>query len=626
MNYVNQEKGIIVTKLLLIAAICSMSFACSTGSREKSGGQSVNITGTDPASNATSGRATSRPNARNDDTPPISMTGSDVSEFPAPRPINGSPSTSPPEPIKPSIEKSTIVIVDPPTQTSPLPVVAKAKIIDFHANPTSVVSGDTITLQWRTENADSVRLGTGKDFSDVPKSGTTSFRPSATPIQLIARSGIGPNAVEEIKAIAIEIKQPSPTSPKAAKPKITEFRADPPSIVMGSSTRLHWKTVDADRVQLGVANNLHDVEKSGTEIVTPSTQPYRLIARSGKEGVHDLEMSKELQIKITSPKPPEPSALSPTIIFFQADPPSIMSGNPVMLEWQTEDADSVQLSAQPGGAVPNVEKSGSKEVKPGVTTTYKLTVRSNIGGQKYAEVSEDLRILVSIPKIRSEESRGPQIRIFSANPPAMRPSKQTTIKWEVSNTERITISCDDGTKMDGRIQSAAEAPDIKSETAKLLDRNQVRIPPIRTPRTPQLNDARDKVVTPKLLPLDANQDLISQQGERFFKPTKTTKCTLVAAKAAQNVKDEITITVIPVVKQFELQPAGKDTYRLIWNVDGADSVRIEGIDDKLPSKGDRIVTPNKDLQYRITAKGSSKEPFDFAKKVIRIPKSMKIEK
>src|SRR2546422_10800844 len=59
------------------------------------------------------------------------------------------------------------------------------------------------------------------------------------------------------------------------------------------------------------------------------------------------------------------------IISFTAEPASIQPGQSFSLIWHTENPTGVTIDPEPGRVMPR----GSRQMTPGVTTTYTLTVR-----------------------------------------------------------------------------------------------------------------------------------------------------------------------------------------------------------------------------------------------------------
>ena len=141
----------------------------------------------------------------------------------------------------------------------------------FSGTPDTVAPGQTIHLQWRTNNATSVDIegiATGLEASgskDVQATLSTTYK-------LIAK---GEGATAE-RSWSVTVKN-APPPPKP--PKVLTFEAKPTKIKAGESTTLTWSTSDAQSVSIdGVESNL---PPSGSRQVTPTqTTDYRITANN----------------------------------------------------------------------------------------------------------------------------------------------------------------------------------------------------------------------------------------------------------------------------------------------------------------------------------------------------------
>ncbi|MBI5086411.1 MAG: OmpA family protein, partial [Acidobacteria bacterium] len=108
---------------------------------------------------------------------------------------------------------------------------------------------------------------------------------------------------------------------------------------------------------------------------------------------------------------------------FSAVPTSIKAGGQSTLSWQVLNADEVEIT---GVGKVNAQ-SGSAQVSPADTTTYKLTAR-NKGG----EVSDTVTVTVEKPTVR--------IISFRAAPSSIQPGDATNLIWETENADTVTIA------------------------------------------------------------------------------------------------------------------------------------------------------------------------------------------
>jgi peptidoglycan-associated lipoprotein len=97
--------------------------------------------------------------------------------------------------------------------------------------------------------------------------------------------------------------------------------------------------------------------------------------------------------KVPPPPPPPPPAnapapAKPTINYFNAEPSTVSSGQPVSLRWSVSDASSIEID----NGIGQVSPDGRRAIYPTATTTYALTA-TNAGGTTTSSVT----VTVSAP-------------------------------------------------------------------------------------------------------------------------------------------------------------------------------------------------------------------------------------
>src|SRR5262249_17754571 len=90
---------------------------------------------------------------------------------------------------------------------------------------------------------------------------------------------------------------------------------------------------------------------------------------------------------IDGPPPPPPKVQAPRIDTFVAEPTSIQQGQSATLRWAIANATTMNIN-QNIGAVP---ANGTRQVFPGATTTYTLTV-SNAAGMDSRSVTVNVTV------------------------------------------------------------------------------------------------------------------------------------------------------------------------------------------------------------------------------------------
>jgi hypothetical protein len=118
----------------------------------------------------------------------------------------------------------------------------------------------------------------------------------------------------------------------------------------------------------------------------------------------------------------------PTVESFTADPSTIHRGDTVMLSWSVKDATSVSIDQGVG----TVSATGTRQVTPQDTTTYKLTA-TNDDGSRTATCTVTIELVL------------PTIDYFLANPTSIRDDESSMISWSVQNATGITIDQGIGT-------------------------------------------------------------------------------------------------------------------------------------------------------------------------------------
>jgi hypothetical protein len=224
----------------------------------------------------------------------------------------------------------------------------RSQILFFIADPKQIVAGQSVTLSWRTLNADTVNIS---GIGNVATSGSLSVSPTTTTTYtLTARNSVN----EETSSVAVAVIS-LPT-----QVLVFGCAATPSTISPGQSATLAWTTVNADSVS--IQPNVGSVDKTGTRTVTPTaTTTYTVTALGGGT-------SSSCNITVTV------SAAVPVVASFTATPDSINAGQSSTLQWSVTNADSVSITS-----LGTVSNSGTRSVSPTTTTTYTLTATNAAG-------------------------------------------------------------------------------------------------------------------------------------------------------------------------------------------------------------------------------------------------------
>jgi len=271
---------------------------------------------------------------------------------------------------------------------------AAVRIVRFTANPPTIRAGQSSTLVWQIENAESAEIsGIGRVD---PRAGASTVAPTrTTEYRLTARNRAG----EVSETVTVVVEQP--------QVRILSFYASPTNIMAGESSTLFWQTENAETVTL---SGVGAVAASGSTAVSPTqTTTYTLTARNPYG-----EASAQVTVQVT------PGTL-PRIVKFAAAPPEIVSGESSTLLWLVENATVVNISG-----IGRVEPAGTREVNPTATTTYTLTALNQRG-----DVTATATVTV-IPRVR--------ITSFTANPTSITPGMAVVLNWTTENAVSAYIS------------------------------------------------------------------------------------------------------------------------------------------------------------------------------------------
>jgi hypothetical protein len=192
---------------------------------------------------------------------------------------------------------------------------------------------------------------------------------------------------------------------------INNFNANPQSITGGQSSTLSWTTSNCHSVTLNNSNVL----PNGNQTVYPTTTTTYTLRAFNSSGV--LQDTKTVTVNVTQPQ-------ACTIDSFVATPPSINQGASSTLSWSTSNCHSVTLNHS------NVSINGNQTVTPNNTTTYTLRAFNSSG------VLQDTKT-ITVTVIQPQACT---INNFTANPTSINQGASSTLSWNTSNCNNVTIS------------------------------------------------------------------------------------------------------------------------------------------------------------------------------------------
>lgn len=145
---------------------------------------------------------------------------------------------------------------------------AQPSISSFNAEPSSISAGESANLSWNVSGATTITIDQG--IGNVALTGTRAVAPTTTTTYTLTASssaGIATATTQVIVTGAPITPPPTPTPEPASLPVVDYFVANPPAILVGSSTTLGWNVLDATSVTID--NGIGSVGSAGTAIVSP---------------------------------------------------------------------------------------------------------------------------------------------------------------------------------------------------------------------------------------------------------------------------------------------------------------------------------------------------------------------
>jgi tRNA A-37 threonylcarbamoyl transferase component Bud32 len=285
--------------------------------------------------------------------------------------------------------------------------------IEFAANPREIMSGQEATLEWKTQNADKVRIE--PDIGEVQAIGSQKVAPTKSVSYLITATGQGGT---ESKSVLMTVNVPIP---------VIEITASHAVITPRHPTVLKWKIRHADKVR--IEPGIGDVSPTGSRIVTPEKSVKYVVTATGAGGT--AQQSVDLIVA------EKPAPRIPTISLV-ANPPAITSGETVVLQWQAQNAESVRIEPDVG----TVPLYGTRKVTPSKSVEYSAIATGPEGTQ-----TAKVRIAVEPAPIPA-----PTLTL-TARPPVIQAGQEALLEWEAQNAFNVRIEPDLGVlPLTGRVK------------------------------------------------------------------------------------------------------------------------------------------------------------------------------
>ena len=222
--------------------------------------------------------------------------------------------------------------------------VAPLPVINFSATPNGLNEGETTTLSWTTQNADTVSIDNG--LGDQALNGSLTVSPGEPTTYTLTATGPEGTSTQSVTV--------------GYQPKISSLSADKIAITLGETATLSWSTSWADSVSID--QNIGTVVASGTHTVSPVIDTTYTLTATNMYGT----ATDSITITV---------ALSLPTATLTANPASVQSGISSTLTWNSSNATTCSIEPGIGTVGPN----GSVDLTPSETTTYTFTATGDGG-------------------------------------------------------------------------------------------------------------------------------------------------------------------------------------------------------------------------------------------------------
>ena len=165
-----------------------------------------------------------------------------------------------------------------------IPTTNNCRITNFSASDTSISSGDSVTLDWDTDNCERVKIS---NIGSVSDSGSKRVYPSSDTTYLI--TGYNADGSHESDTLRINVDDNNNNNNNCS---IDSFTANNTYINRNDPVTLRWNTSDCDNVNI---SNIGNVNEDGSKVVYPNETTTYLLRAYGNNTV-----TRYLQINVNN--------------------------------------------------------------------------------------------------------------------------------------------------------------------------------------------------------------------------------------------------------------------------------------------------------------------------------------
>lgn len=458
------------------------------------------------------------------------------------------------------------------------------RITRFEASPMTIGAGESTTLSWITEGADSVTI---TNVGTVEAAGSR----SVTPMQNTTYTLTATRGTVSVQSTV------SVTVGSTAAPRILRFSASNPQIAPSGQSALIWEVENATEVSI---SSIGVVERTGTSTVSPAqTTTYVLTARNANG-----QSTAQTVVSVTAPV---------KIVDFRANPPASADPNaPITLSWQTEGAQEAVITG-----IGPVAASGSIQVSPAATTSYTLIAYGPVNNASAVVVVQVGGFTGTLPGVL-------RINRFEASPLSISAGQSSTLNWQVEGADSVAITGVGSVDVMGSQQVTPTTTTTYTLTAArgsttVQSSVTVSVVGATAPRIVRFTASNPQILPGAQSTLlweveNATEVTISgvgtvqPSGSAPITPVSTTTYVLTARNASGESSAQTIVTVASAVRilDFRASPAVINSpntpVTLTWQTEGATEVIITGVGPVDPN-GSVQVNPSNGASYTLIAYG-----------------------
>lgn len=282
------------------------------------------------------------------------------------------------------------------------------RIDRFEALPAAVAFGEPIQVSWRASIFSNVNVsGPGLlNVENNPSGVVTVVPPEAGVLEyqisvdnFISRIGLAFIGDQSRKREVVVGE---------VRPGI-RLSVNPPTVVLGQPVLIEWNVSDATEAILtidGVQEKLTGDALRGSRSVRPERNMQVSLSARNPSIAPDAEDPPK-QAAVTVLVPTSTPVPTPAIFVFDANPVVVTAGEPVELQWQVGNVETVAIS-NVGEQLPS---EGSRQVTPAQTTTYQLSA-TNPGSPP---IFREITVFVNPAPTATPLPQAPVIEYFKIN-------------------------------------------------------------------------------------------------------------------------------------------------------------------------------------------------------------------